>query len=279
MEATLLAVRDTWQWDSAWGWDVPVMAMTATRVGRPDLAVDSLLMDGQKNQSTGHCPQMGSFLPVYLPANGGLLAAVSLMAAGWDGADTDLPGLPRDGSWTARHDGFSPGPDRGPRNAMVGVACPRYPPVQPPRHGRVRPRRPPPTRPPHAGSARDNPTGLDRPPAGCLRKRDLSAPPLISTQQTGGGRRAEADCGHGGLEGIPRPALDGPGLGEVPRRFGGHDPSASATIYARANATQGRRSSPAMPPTASNRAATVATTSAAMTAAGDEGPVHQHPTG
>ncbi|MEX5707800.1 hypothetical protein AB1484_05670 [Parafrankia sp. FMc6] len=108
METTLLAVRDTWQWDSAWGWDFPVMAMTATRIGRPDLAVDALLMDRPKNRylPTGHCPQMGSFLPIYLPANGGLLAAVSLMVAGWEGAGTDLPGFPRDGSWTIRHEGF-----------------------------------------------------------------------------------------------------------------------------------------------------------------------------
>jgi hypothetical protein len=41
----------------------------------------------------GRCPQFGSLLPVYLPANGALLAAVSLMAAGWDGAGTDLPGF------------------------------------------------------------------------------------------------------------------------------------------------------------------------------------------
>jgi hypothetical protein len=112
MEATLIDVRESWEWDSAWGWDFPVMAMTATRLGRPDLAVDTLLMDTGKNRylPTGHCPQMGSLLPIYLPANGGLLAAVSLMAAGWDGASTDCPGFPRDGGWTVRHEGFTPWP-------------------------------------------------------------------------------------------------------------------------------------------------------------------------
>ncbi|MEV4112710.1 hypothetical protein [Nonomuraea sp. NPDC049695] len=112
MEATLLYVRDHWDWNSAWGWDFPVMAMTATRLGRPDLAIDALLMDTGKNAylPTGHSPQIGSLLPIYLPANGGLLGAVSLMAAGWDGADTDCPGFPRDGGWRVRHEGFTAWP-------------------------------------------------------------------------------------------------------------------------------------------------------------------------
>ncbi|XVQ15495.1 hypothetical protein ACQP1W_24075 [Spirillospora sp. CA-255316] len=112
MEATLLDVRDSWDWNTAWGWDFPVMAMTATRVGRPDLAVDALLMDGPKNGylPTGHSPQIGSLLPIYLPANGALLAAVSLMAAGWEGAGTDCPGFPDDGTWTVRHEGFTAWP-------------------------------------------------------------------------------------------------------------------------------------------------------------------------
>jgi hypothetical protein len=109
MEATLLDVLDDWQWDTAWGWDFPVMAMTATRVGRPDLAVDALLMDTPKNaySAVGHNPQFGSLLPLYNSANGGLLAAVSLMAAGWESADNDCPGFPRDGSWQVQHEGFT----------------------------------------------------------------------------------------------------------------------------------------------------------------------------
>ncbi|WP_206326677.1 hypothetical protein [Streptomyces sp. S3(2020)] len=112
MEATLLDVLDDWQWESAWGWDFPAVAMTATRVGRPDLAVDALLMDTPKNTYSlvGHNPQFGSALPLYNAANGGLLAAVSLMAAGWDSTDaagTECPGFPRDGSWQVRHEGFT----------------------------------------------------------------------------------------------------------------------------------------------------------------------------
>ncbi|MGW3955528.1 hypothetical protein ACWEKM_32425 [Streptomyces sp. NPDC004752] len=87
------------------------MAMTATGVGRPDLAVDALLMDTPKNRylPTGHTPQISSLLPVHLPSNGALLAAVYLMAASWEGADTDRPGFPTEG-WTVRHEGFTPWP-------------------------------------------------------------------------------------------------------------------------------------------------------------------------
>lgn len=112
MAATLVDVHHTWPWDSAWGWDFPAAAMTAARVGRPDLAVDLLFVDSAKNRylPTGHCPQLGSYLPVYLPANGGLLAAVSLLAAGWEGAGTDCPGFPADGTWSVRHEGFTAWP-------------------------------------------------------------------------------------------------------------------------------------------------------------------------
>ncbi|MFC7886200.1 hypothetical protein ACFUVV_30605 [Streptomyces sp. NPDC057376] len=80
-------------------------------MGRPDLAVAALLTDAGKNQylATGHSPQIGSLLSLYLPANGALLAAVSLMAAGWDGA-ADCPGFPGDGTWQVRHEGFIPWP-------------------------------------------------------------------------------------------------------------------------------------------------------------------------
>ena len=85
MRATLADVLESWDWDSAWGWDFPVLAMTAgTGVEIPRAAVDALLMDKPKNQylRNGHNPQRGNRLPVYLPGNGGLLAAVSLMVGG-----------------------------------------------------------------------------------------------------------------------------------------------------------------------------------------------------
>jgi hypothetical protein len=104
MEKTLLDVLETWDWPTAWGWDFPVMAMTAARLGKPDLAIDCLLKGEAKNQLSpvGHNAQMGGILPLYLPGNGSLLAAVSLIAAG---SATSPGGFPETG-WTVKAEGF-----------------------------------------------------------------------------------------------------------------------------------------------------------------------------
>jgi hypothetical protein len=50
-------------------------------------------------------------LTIYLPGNGGLLTAVGMMAAGWDGApERPAPGFPNDGQWTVRSEGLRPMP-------------------------------------------------------------------------------------------------------------------------------------------------------------------------
>ncbi|WP_129668990.1 hypothetical protein [Phytoactinopolyspora endophytica] len=112
MRATLRDVLDEWDWDSTWGWDYPVLAMCAARLSEPELAVTALTMEVGKNTflPSGHNRQTES-LPLYLPGNGGLLAAVALMAAGWDGTpDRHAPGFPNDGRWTVRHEGLVPSP-------------------------------------------------------------------------------------------------------------------------------------------------------------------------
>ena len=110
MRDTLDWVLDHWEWDTAWGWDFPVMAMTAARLGDADAAVDVLLREAAKNRYdvAGHNPQMGQFLPLYLPGNGGVLAAVSLMVAGWVGGPAQ-PGVPGAG-WSVAHEGLVPWP-------------------------------------------------------------------------------------------------------------------------------------------------------------------------
>ena len=97
---------DAWDWGSTWGWDYPVGAMTAARLGHPEDAVDWLMLERGKNEylPNGHNYQTPG-LPVYLPGNGGLLTAVALMAGGWDGApDRPAPGFPA--TWTVRHEGL-----------------------------------------------------------------------------------------------------------------------------------------------------------------------------
>lgn len=106
MRATLADVLAEWDWDSTWGWDYPVMAMTAARLEDPETAVDALLLDAAKNLvlPNGHNRQTDS-LPLYLPGNGGLLSAVALMAAGWDGGPArHSPGFPA--GWTVSWEGL-----------------------------------------------------------------------------------------------------------------------------------------------------------------------------
>ena len=109
-QRTVEKVIEVWEFDRCWGWDFPMAAMGAAKAGRPDLAVDVLMRESPKNRYTknGHNTQNNKMLPLYLPGNGGLLTAVALMAAGWDGADDrPAPGFPREG-WVVRSEGLRP---------------------------------------------------------------------------------------------------------------------------------------------------------------------------
>lgn len=108
MRRTLHKTMKEWQWADTWGWDYPLTAMTAARLGERNLAIDALLMSTEKNRylPNGHNRQRAN-LPCYLPGNGGLLYATAIMAAGWkDAPDTHAPGFPDDGSWSVKWDGL-----------------------------------------------------------------------------------------------------------------------------------------------------------------------------
>jgi hypothetical protein len=111
---TVLKVWSRYNWNRCWGWDFPWIAMAAARSGEPNLAVDMLLKEaGLKNHYDERGVCTGGPMPPlpYLPGNGGLLYAVAMMAAGWDGAPTkNAPGFPADGSWTVRWEGLKPAP-------------------------------------------------------------------------------------------------------------------------------------------------------------------------
>ena len=101
-----------WNWPDTWGWDYPMLAMCAARLGETGHAVDALLLDTPKNHYAlnGQVYQRAD-LTIYLPANGGLLYAAALMAAGWDGAPKgNAPGFPDDGSWTVRWENLQVAP-------------------------------------------------------------------------------------------------------------------------------------------------------------------------
>lgn len=101
-----------WEWPTTWGWDPPVLAMAAARLGRPSDAVNELLRASPRNGYlvNGH-NYLDARLPLYLPGNGGLLHAVAMMAGGWEGApERPCPGFPADGGWKVRVEGLSVAP-------------------------------------------------------------------------------------------------------------------------------------------------------------------------
>ena len=104
-------VYKNWNWDKTWGWDYPTTAMCAVRVGQPEKAINALLMDKRTNTylPNGHNFQ-DNRLRCYLPGNGGLLTAIALMTAGWDGCEIENPGFPKDGTWDVRWEGIKPLP-------------------------------------------------------------------------------------------------------------------------------------------------------------------------
>lgn len=84
MKNTLEKIYSTWNFQSMWGWDFAMMAMTEIRLGNADKAIDILLTDTEKNQYllNGNNMQVSrSDLPLYMPGNGSLLLAVALMAS------------------------------------------------------------------------------------------------------------------------------------------------------------------------------------------------------
>jgi hypothetical protein len=96
MRRTLKKVFAEWKWADVWGWDFPMVAMTAASLGEKEMAIDALMMDSPKNTwlPNGHNWQREN-LPVYLPGNGALLLAIAHMArlrafpeswgVGWEG--------------------------------------------------------------------------------------------------------------------------------------------------------------------------------------------------
>lgn len=102
-------VWKNWNWNETWGWDFPFTAMSAVRLYEPEKAIDALFMNQTTNTylSNGHNYQ-DSRLRLYLPGNGGLLSAVAIMCAGFEGNKIENPGIPKNGKWKVRWEGLKP---------------------------------------------------------------------------------------------------------------------------------------------------------------------------
>ena len=111
MKNTLYHTRSSFNFNTIWGWDPPMMAMAASRIGEPEWAVDLLFATSRNNNynKTGHCQQW-NHIPAYLPANGGVLLASALMTAGWDGSGAKCPGFPKNDLWKVKYENILPLP-------------------------------------------------------------------------------------------------------------------------------------------------------------------------
>jgi hypothetical protein len=106
MQRTFDKVWDVWQWHDTWGWDFPMVAMTAARLGRPEKAIDGLMMNIRTNTylPNGHNFQ-DERLRLYLPGNGGLLATIAMMC-NRDDLPTGKTSFPTNGQWKVKWEGF-----------------------------------------------------------------------------------------------------------------------------------------------------------------------------
>lgn len=111
MKRTLARVTSTWNFNRTWGWDFPMLAMTAARLGDPELAIDYLLHPSPGFQFDERGLATGGPFP-YFPSNGGLLYAAAMMAGGWEGAPPGrhAPGFPANGRWKVRYENIRAAP-------------------------------------------------------------------------------------------------------------------------------------------------------------------------
>jgi hypothetical protein len=109
MDNTFTAVANTWRFNHTWGWDFPMLAMAAAKLGHGDKALDYLLNYPPFTLDEHGLVGGGGPFP-YFPGNGGLLYAIAMMTAGWDGAPKhNAPGFPQGGSWVVKWEGLRPG--------------------------------------------------------------------------------------------------------------------------------------------------------------------------
>lgn len=107
MRNTFDWIWNNWNWKETWGWDFPLTAMTTIRMGLREKTIEALLMNIPTNRYlvNGHNYQ-DERLRLYMPGNGGLLAAAAMMCAGYDGCTEKNPGIPTDGKWKVRWEGL-----------------------------------------------------------------------------------------------------------------------------------------------------------------------------
>ena len=82
LKASMERMKETWDFDSLWGWDFAFLAMTYAKLGMYDEAFDMLLYKTSKNTyavNGNNVQGTRKDLPLYLPGNGSLLLAMSAL--------------------------------------------------------------------------------------------------------------------------------------------------------------------------------------------------------
>ncbi|EIN05583.1 hypothetical protein PUNSTDRAFT_54946 [Punctularia strigosozonata HHB-11173 SS5] len=105
-KATIEQVWTTWNITNSYGWDFPMLAMSAARNNESEQAIGFLLNELFSFDDAGY-PTGGVRVPTpYFPSSGSFLLAIAQMAAGWDGSDGVAPGFPATG-WHVRVEGIA----------------------------------------------------------------------------------------------------------------------------------------------------------------------------
>ncbi|KAI0635047.1 Six-hairpin glycosidase-like protein [Trametes polyzona] len=105
-KATAEKVWTSWNISNCWGWDFPMLAMSAARNGETEKAVEWLLHPLFEFDDVG-MPVGGVRVPTpYFPGSGALLYAMAMMSEGWDGSEGAAPGFPKEG-WAVRMEGMN----------------------------------------------------------------------------------------------------------------------------------------------------------------------------
>jgi len=91
-------------------WGTAMYAMCAARLDEPDAAIQLLVGKYEHNpfRVSGYTVRRPDQTPMYMPANGGWLSAVAMMAAGWDGSTGYAPGFPK--TWKVKYENLLPMP-------------------------------------------------------------------------------------------------------------------------------------------------------------------------
>ncbi|KAF1993283.1 hypothetical protein P154DRAFT_503753 [Amniculicola lignicola CBS 123094] len=102
-KATVEKVNQSWNFTASYGWDFPLLAMTAARLGDGEKAVEWLLDPNNQFDAVGMPVGGARVATPYFPASAGLLLAVGMMAGGWDGLEGPI--FPK--GWDVEVEGFS----------------------------------------------------------------------------------------------------------------------------------------------------------------------------